>query len=172
MLVSKTNLDGVLIFTPQLFHDDRGYLFESYREDFFNKHLPNIKFVQENQSFSKYGVLRGMHYQNEPYSQSKLIRVLDGKIQDVIVDLRKQSKTYKQYISIILSSENQKQIFIPKGFAHGFLTLSKRAVINYKMDEYYNPEYNSGINYNDEKIGIQWKIDKEKIILSDKDIEL
>ena len=172
MIITKSNFKGILIFEPKLFSDDRGYLFESYRLDFFNKHIPNIRFIQENQSCSRYGVLRGLHFQKKPYEQSKLIRVLDGKIQDVVVDLRKDSKTYKQYFSIILSSENQKQLFIPKGFAHGFLTLSKKAVISYKMDEYYNSNYDSGIKYNDEEIGVQWDLDREKIILSDKDINL
>ena len=153
---------------PKIFHDSRGYFFESFTENFFNE----FKFIQDNESKSKFGVLRGIHFQNPPYEQSKLVRVISGEIQDIAVDLRPNSQTYKKYFSIILNDINKKQLFIPKGFGHAFLTLSSEAIVSYKVDEYYNNDYDAGIKYDDSSIGINWKLSKNKIILSDKDKKL
>lgn len=164
----ETEFPGLLIIEPKIFEDPRGYFYESYNK---NKLIDfqDIEFVQDNQSKSTYGTIRGLHYQLEPYAQSKLIRVLDGEIQDVVVDLREKSPTYGKHFSIKLSSSNKQQLFIPKGFAHGFSVLSNTATILYKTDQYYNPESERGINFNDPELKINWKIDKEKIIMSPKD---
>ena len=153
---------------PQIFQDERGYFFESYNKKHFNK----LSFVQDNESKSKFGVLRGIHFQKPPYEQSKLVRVISGEIQDIAVDLRPNSQTYKKYFSIILNDINKKQLFIPKGFGHAFLTLSSEAIVSYKVDEYYNNDYDAGIKYDDSSIGINWKLSNNKIILSDKDKKL
>ena len=170
MKIIPGNIEGLVVFQPKnVFNDDRGYLFESYRDSFFKERLPSIQFIQENQSESNFGVLRGLHFQTPPYEQSKLVRVIKGEIQDVAVDLRKNSKTYKQYMSIILNENNKKQLFIPKGFAHGFLVLSSEAIVNYKMDQYYSPDHESGISYNDHQINIKWQLNDDQMIISNKD---
>ncbi len=165
----KTSIDGLYLIKPKLFRDDRGYFFESYsKKEFFDAGL-KMEFVQDNQSFSKQGVLRGLHFQTIN-SQGKLVRVIKGEIFDVAVDLRKESSTYGSYEAFILNEENQNQLYIPEGFAHGFLTLSDEAIINYKCTDYYNPQGESGIIFDDSTLGIKWPLDKvKKVILSEKD---
>ncbi len=167
-----TDFPGLVVFEPAIFKDDRGYFFESYNEKLFQKIGVEIKFVQDNQSHSKHGVLRGLHYQLNPYSQTKLVRVLKGNILDVVVDLRKGSPTFGKTYSIELSDENKKQLLVPKGFAHGFSVLSETADIMYKCDEFYNKESEAGIKYNDPFLNIDWQVAAEKINVSSKDAEL
>lgn len=171
---TETKIKDLYIIEPTVFNDERGYFMESYNEQNFKDAGLNInlKFVQDNESMSKKGVLRGLHFQ-EQYSQDKLVRVIKGKIFDVAVDLRKDSPTYLQWEGIVLSSQNKKQFYIPKGFAHGFLVLSDVAIFSYKCTEYYHPEYEKGIIYNDPTIGVNWPlIDISDIILSEKDKKL
>ena len=171
---AETKIKDLYIIEPTVFNDERGYFMESYNEQNFKDAGLNInlKFVQDNESISKKGVLRGLHFQ-EQYSQDKLVRVIKGKIFDVAVDLRKDSPTYLQWEGIVLSSQNKKQFYIPKGFAHGFLVLSDVAIFSYKCTEYYHPEYEKGIIYNDPTIGVNWPlIDISDIILSEKDKKL
>lgn len=169
MIFENTKLAGVVVCRPKIYYDDRGYFFESYNEnDFYNAGI-KCNFVQDNQSKSQYGVLRGLHYQLPPYTQAKFVRVLDGKVLDVALDLRKGSKTYGEYFSIELSSENKFGLFIPRGFAHGFVVLSKEVRFFYKCDNFYNPNFEAGIYFNDEKLNIDWKIDEKDIIVSEKD---
>lgn len=172
MKVEQTPIEDLLVITPNTFEDDRGYFFESYSEASFAKNGINLKFIQDNQSFSKHGVIRGLHFQAAPYAQAKLVRVLHGEILDVAVDIRKDSKTFGQHFSIVLSSENKKQLLVPKGFAHGFSVLSETAMVSYKVDEVYNKESESGIRYDDPFLAIDWKIDASKIIISEKDVVL
>ena len=167
--VIDTNIKEVKIIEPKIYNDNRGYFFESYNKNEFQKKIGNINFIQDNESESNYGVLRGLHFQKPPFEQSKLVRVIKGEIQDVAVDIREKSNTYLQYVSVILNETNKRQLFIPKGFAHGFLVLSKEAIVNYKIDNLYNTDYESGVAYDDPNINIKWKFDKRKIILSDKD---
>jgi len=167
-----TDFSGLLVFEPNVFGDDRGYFFESYNEKTFHKNGIGVKFVQDNQSHSTYGVIRGLHYQLSPYAQTKLIRVLQGNILDVAVDIRKGSPTFGKSYSIELSAENKKQLLVPKGFAHGFVVLSQTADILYKCDEFYNKESEAGIIFNDSLLNIDWKVPAEKIICSSKDLEL
>ncbi len=165
----KTELQGVFIIEPTLFGDDRGYFMETYNHKDFKEAGIEAVFVQDNQSKSKKGVLRGLHFQIH-YPQSKLVRVISGKVFDVAVDLRKESATYGKWTGVILSAENKKQFFIPKGFAHGFLVLSDEAEFVYKCDEFYHPEDEGGLYYNDPAIGIDWPISEDmQIILSEKD---
>jgi dTDP-4-dehydrorhamnose 3,5-epimerase len=168
----KTEFAGLLIFEPVVYEDSRGYFFESYNENNFLQHNIHLHFVQDNQSNSSYGVIRGLHYQVNPNAQTKLVRVLNGNILDVIVDIRKNSPTYAQFFSIELSAENKKQLLIPKGFAHGFSVLSEKAEVLYKCDEFYNKECEAGICYNDPSLNIDWKIPSQKIIVSEKDQQL
>ena len=170
MKINKTFIEDLLIIEPQLFKDDRGFFYESYNKNNLDK-VVNVVFVQDNESKSNKGVIRGLHFQNPPYAQTKLIRCICGKILDVAVDLRKNSKTYGKSFSIKLSSENHKQLFVPKGFAHGFQVLSETAIVNYKVDEYYNPDSDSGLIWNDKDLSINWSIDV-KPILSVKDLKL
>ena len=163
--IFHNSIKDLFYFKPQIFQDERGYFFESYNK----RHLKEFNFIQDNESKSQYGVLRGIHFQKPPFEQSKLVRVISGEIQDIAVDLRPNSKTYKKYFSIILNDINKKQLFIPKGFGHAFLTLSSEAIVSYKVDEYYNKDYESGIKYNDSSIAIDWILDHSKIILSKKD---
>ncbi|MEO1623737.1 MAG: dTDP-4-dehydrorhamnose 3,5-epimerase [Bacteroidota bacterium] len=164
-----TSIKGLQVFEPQVWGDDRGYFFESYNlQTFEQAGIPNA-FVQDNQSKSSYGVLRGLHYQLPPFSQAKLVRVLEGEVLDVAVDIRPDSATYGQHFSILLTAENQKQLFIPRGFAHGFVVLSPTAVFAYKCDNFYNKEADAGIRFDDPQLGIDWTIDPADIILSDKD---
>jgi dTDP-4-dehydrorhamnose 3,5-epimerase len=172
MPFTKTEFPGLLIFEPPAFEDDRGFFFESYNEKIFQHENINVKFVQDNQSHSKYGVIRGLHYQLNPHAQTKLVRTLRGKILDVVVDMRKGSPQYCKPFSIELSADNKKQLFIPKGFAHGFSVLSETADIMYKCDCFYNKESEAGIIFNDNILGIDWKLAGDKIIISSKDIQL
>ena len=167
--IIDTKIKDVKIIEPKIYNDSRGYFFESYNQKEFHKKIGKINFIQDNESKSSFGVLRGMHFQKKPYEQSKLVRVIKGEIQDVAVDIRKKSETYLKYVSVILNDKNKNQLFIPKGFAHGFLVLSDEAIINYKVDQIHNSEYDSGINYNSPNININWKLNKNKIKLSDKD---
>jgi dTDP-4-dehydrorhamnose 3,5-epimerase len=172
MSFTATSLPGVIIFEPAVFPDGRGFFFESYnRHQFQSNHIEN-DFVQDNQSFSVYGVIRGLHYQRKPYEQAKLVRVLQGKILDVVVDLRVGSPGFGKNLSIELSAENRKQIFIPRGFAHGFSVLSETATISYKCDQFYNKQSESGILYNDEVLKIDWQIPAGKELISEKDTHL
>lgn len=169
MAIIKTEFPGLFIFEPTVFKDSRGYFFESYNAAVFAKEGIDITFVQDNQSKSGYGVIRGLHYQLNPHAQTKLVRVLSGAILDVVVDLRTGSPTFGKAFSIELTSENNKQLLIPKGFAHGFSVLSETAEVMYKCDEFYNKESEAGILYNDVDLNIDWKIPADKAIISDKD---
>jgi len=173
MNVTETKLKGCFIFEPNVYEDNRGYFFESFNQEKFNELINcNINFVQDNESFSSKGILRGLHYQTGKYSQSKLVRVVKGKVLDVAVDIRTESKTFGEHVSIELSEENKKQIFIPKGFAHGFVVLSDTAIFAYKCDNYYNKDAEAGIIYNDSILQIDWKLHEQEIIVSDKDLIL
>ena len=172
MDIINTKIKDVLLLKPSVYNDTRGYFFESYNQNFLSKNNFNINFVQDNESKSNFGVLRGIHFQNTPFEQSKLIRVIKGVIQDVAIDLRPSSKTYKKYVSIILDDKNKEQLFIPKGFGHAFLTLSNTAIISYKVDNFYNQDADAGIKYDDPSINISWELNKNQIILSDKDNKL
>ncbi len=169
MAFSNTYIKGLLLFEPQVLEDSRGYFFESYNENSFKEHGINFRWVQDNQSSSNYGVIRGLHYQLNPNAQIKLVRVLSGAILDVVVDIRKKSETYGKHYSIELSAANKKQLFIPAGFAHGFSVLSEKAEVFYKCNEFYNKEREAGIYYNDPVINIDWKIDAGNEIISEKD---
>ena len=173
MIVKETKLSGCFVLEPRLFEDDRGYFFESYNADDFSKAVgQNINFVQDNQSYSTKGVIRALHYQVGEYSQAKLVRVLNGNVLDVAVDLRLNSPTFGQHISIELSGENKRQLFIPRGFAHGFSVLSKSAVFFYKCDNFYHKESEGGIIYNDLQLDIDWRMEPELIKVSEKDLIL
>ncbi|MBK7560026.1 MAG: dTDP-4-dehydrorhamnose 3,5-epimerase [Chitinophagaceae bacterium] len=172
MPFTKTDIPGLLIFEPRVFEDSRGYFFESYNEQVFRQEGIDIRWVQDNQSASDYGVIRGLHYQLPPYAQAKLIRVLKGKILDVVVDIRKGSPTFGKTFSVKLSAKNRKQLFIPAGFAHGFSVLSEKAEVMYKCDVFYNKESEAGIIYNDQELKIDWQIPAEQAIISDKDKKL
>lgn len=169
MEVIKTEIEGVLIIKPRVFEDPRGYFFESFSQREFDEKVRPIAFVQDNESKSSYGVVRGLHYQKPPYTQSKLVRCVRGKVLDVAVDVRKGSPTFGKHVSVELSEENHVQFFIPKGFAHGFAVLSDEAVFQYKCDEFYHPEADSGIQLLDANLGIDWQIPWDKAIMSDKD---
>ncbi|MCH8903865.1 MAG: dTDP-4-dehydrorhamnose 3,5-epimerase [Bacteroidetes bacterium] len=164
-----TPIVGLKIFEPKLFEDERGYFYESYNEKLFKENGIDVHFTQDNESKSSKGVLRGLHYQLAPYSQSKLVRALQGEVQDVVVDMRKKSPTYGKSFSIILSSENHKQLFVPRGFAHGFYVLSETTTILYKIDNDYSRESESGVMYNDPTLNIEWAIKDDLLILSEKD---
>lgn len=166
-----TDIPGLLIFEPRVFEDSRGYFFESYNQDVFKKQGLNLQFAQDNQSKSSYGVIRGLHYQLNPHAQYKLVRVLQGVILDVAVDIRKGSPTYGQHFSIELTAENKKQLLIPAGFAHGFSVLSEVAVVFYKCDALYNRESEAGIRFDDPSLNIDWKILSGSAIVSDKDLQ-
>ncbi len=169
MNIIKTEIEGLLIIEPRVFKDSRGYFFESFSErDFAECGIP-VKFVQDNESRSCYGVVRGLHFQKPPYSQAKLVRVVRGRVLDVAVDLRSESPTYGKYYAIELSEENHLQLFIPKGFAHGFSVLSDEAVFQYKCDEYYAPQSEGSVLWNDPDIGVDWGVPSPDIILSEKD---
>ena len=168
----STKFDDVKFFKPTCFDDKRGFFRETYNQEIQSLIGEEIQFIQDNESCSRYGVLRGLHFQNIPFQQSKLVRVSYGEIQDVIVDIRIGSNTYGAWESFILSSNNNRFLFIPKGFAHGFLVLSSEAIVNYKTDSYYNSNAESGILYNDSKLDIQWKLPEEDIIISSKDEQL
>jgi len=168
----ETPIENLTIFEPKVFEDDRGYFYESYNWKTFQKGGIITNFVQDNQSYSKYGVLRGLHYQVAPFAQAKLVRVLEGEVLDVVVDLRESSQTYGQWHSVRLSAENRRQLFIPRGFAHGFLVLSEAATFFYKCDNYYSKAHEGGIAYNDPTLAIDWEISDEALLISEKDAQL
>ncbi len=170
MEVIKTKLDGVVIIEPKVFKDERGYFFESFSHREFEEKVRPINFVQDNESMSSYGVMRGLHFQKPPYAQSKLVRCVKGKVLDVAVDIRKGSPTYGQHVAVELTEDNHKQFFIPRGFAHGFVVLSEIAVFQYKCDNFYAPQADGGISIQDEGLGIDWKIAVGDAILSSKDL--
>lgn len=169
MNVIKTSIDGVLIIEPRIFEDSRGYFFESFSQREFDEKVRPIVFVQDNESKSSYGVMRGLHFQYPPFTQSKLVRCVKGSVLDVAVDIRQGSPTYGQHVAVELTEDNHRQFFIPKGFAHGFAVLSETAVFQYKCDELYHPEVDRGISILDDSLGIDWLIPTEKAILSEKD---
>lgn len=169
MEIIETNIQGVYVIVPRVFQDARGYFFESFSQREFNEKVGPVHFVQDNESKSTRGVLRGLHFQKPPYSQAKLVRCVKGRVLDVAVDLRKGSPTYGQYASAELTEDNHLQFFIPKGFAHGFAVLSDEAIFQYKCDEYYHPEAEGGISILDASLGIDWKMDVSDAILSEKD---
>jgi len=165
-----TDINDVIIIEPKIFGDSRGYFFESFNKETFEKNIGyRVNFCQDNESKSSYGVLRGLHYQLPSFSQSKLVRVIQGKVLDIAVDIRKGSPTFGEYVSIELSDENKKQLFIPRGFAHGFITLSETVIFQYKVDNYYSPEFDRGIAFDDKDLNIDWKVLLKDIELSDKD---
>jgi dTDP-4-dehydrorhamnose 3,5-epimerase len=172
MKIIETGFEGLYIIEPQIFNDERGYFFESYNYQKLSEFQLNTKFIQDNESKSEYGVIRGLHYQIEPYAQTKLLRVVQGKIMDVALDLRRNSATFGLYFSIELSSENKRQFYIPKGFAHGFSVLSRETIVNYKCDNYYNKNAERGVNIMDSRLQIDWQIEKSKQIISEKDLLL
>lgn len=172
MIVRRFDIEGVAEILPRVFVDERGYFFESYSQRDFNENVAQgVRFVQDNESRSVRGVVRGLHFQRAPYSQAKLVRVVQGKVLDVAVDLRKDSPTYGRHVEVLLEADLHNELFIPKGFAHGFSVLSDVAVFQYKCDEYYNPESEDGIAWNDPDIGIDWRLDADEIILSEKDMK-
>lgn len=171
MEYKKTAIEGVYIIEPRVFNDARGYFFEAWKKEEFEQHIGKVDFVQDNESKSSYGVLRGLHYQKGEFSQAKLVRVIKGRVLDVAVDIRKSSPTFGQYVMVELSDENKRQFFIPRGFAHGFLVLSDEAVFTYKVDNVYAPQAEAGIRWNDPDVGIQWPIDLDKVMTSEKDLK-
>ncbi|WP_432222945.1 dTDP-4-dehydrorhamnose 3,5-epimerase [Flavobacterium sp. TMP13] len=172
MTVEKTPIQDLVIISPNVFNDDRGYFFEAYNKAKFNENGIMYNFIQDNQSFSTKGVIRGLHLQINPFAQAKLVRVLQGEILDVAVDLRKNSPTYGQHFSVVLSAENKKQLMVPHGFAHGFSVLSETASVLYKVDQLYDKESERGIRYDDPTLAIDWKVESSKVIVSEKDIIL
>lgn len=169
MEVIKTNIEGVVIIEPRIFRDARGYFFESFSQREFDAKVRPIRFVQDNESMSSYGVMRGLHFQRPPYTQSKLVRCVRGRVLDVAVDIRKGSPTYGQHVAVELSEENHRQFFVPRGFAHGFAVLSQTAVFQYKCDNFYAPQADGGISIKDDSLGIDWRIPVSEALLSDKD---
>jgi dTDP-4-dehydrorhamnose 3,5-epimerase len=164
-----TNILEVVILEPKVFGDSRGYFFESFNQKEFEQHIGSINFVQDNESKSSRGVLRGLHFQKPPFNQAKLVRCIEGEVLDVAVDIRKGSPTYKKHVAVLLTGENKKQLFVPRGFAHGFVVLSASATFAYKVDNWYAPTHDAGIAWNDEEIAVDWQIAAEHIQLSDKD---
>ena len=169
MEVIKTDIDGVVIIEPRIFNDARGYFFESFSKREFDEKVRPVDFVQDNESCSTRGVMRGLHFQRPPYAQAKLVRCVRGAVLDVAVDIRKGSPTYGRHVSCLLTEENHRQFFIPRGFAHGFAVLSDVAVFQYKCDNFYNPEADGGISITDGSLGIDWHLDTDDVILSEKD---
>ena len=165
----QTEIDGVWIIEPRVFNDARGYFMEAFKEEEFRANIGDVHFVQDNESKSSFGVLRGLHYQKGEYSQAKLVRVIKGKVLDVAVDLRRPSPTFGKYVSVELSEENKRQFFIPRGFAHGFLVLSDEAIFTYKVDNGYAPQAEASIRFNDETVGIDWPVAESQFIVSEKD---
>ena len=172
MPFNTTDIPGLLVFDPKVFEDSRGYFFEAYNEEIFKSEGIDLKFVQDNQYKSSYGVIRGLHYQLNPNAETKLVRVLEGKILDVAVDIRKNSPTFGKHFDIELSAENKKQLLIPPGFAHGFSVLSDTALFTYKCDSFYHKAAEGGIRYDDPTLAIDWQIPRDKMILSEKDLLL
>lgn len=170
MNVIKTDIEGVVVIEPRVFDDARGYFFESYSKRRFDEVVRPIEFVQDNESMSTRGVIRGLHFQRPPFSQSKLVRCVRGVVLDVVVDIRRGSPTYGRHVAVELTGENRRQLFVPRGFAHGFAVLSDEAVFQYKCDNYYHPESEGGISIADHSLGIDWRIDPAEAILSEKDL--
>lgn len=169
MEVIKTSIEGVVIIEPKVFKDARGYFFESFSQREFEEKVRKINFVQDNESMSSYGVMRGLHFQRPPFTQSKLVRCVKGRVLDVAVDIRKGSLTYGQHVAVELTEDNHRQFFVPRGFAHGFAVLSETAVFQYKCDNFYAPQADGGISIKDDSLGIDWKIPTDKALLSEKD---
>ena len=169
MEVIKTNIEGVIIVEPRIFQDGRGYFFESFSQREFEEKVCKTTFVQDNESKSSYGVVRGLHFQKPPFAQSKLVRVIKGAVLDVAVDIRKDSPTFGQYVSVELTGENHRQFFIPRGFAHGFSVLSEEVIFQYKCDNFYSPQSEGAIAWNDSDLNIDWRIPVEEVVLSEKD---
>lgn len=170
MEYKETAIKGVYIIEPRVFSDARGYFFEAWKQAEFEEHIGHVDFVQDNESKSSYGVLRGLHYQKGEYSQAKLVRVIKGKVLDVAVDIRRSSPTFGQHVMVELSEDNKRQFFIPRGFAHGFLVLSQEAIFTYKVDNVYAPQSEAGISWNDPALGIEWPIDPSVVLTSEKDL--
>lgn len=169
MEVIKTNIEGVVIIEPRIFRDERGYFFESFSQREFQEKVCNTMFVQDNESKSSYGVLRGLHFQKPPYAQSKLVRVIKGAVLDVAVDIRKGSPTFGQHVAVELTEDNHRQFFIPRGFAHGFSVLTDEVIFQYKCDNFYAPQSEGALAWDDPDLGIDWRLPAEKVILSEKD---
>ena len=165
----QTEIDGVWLIEPKVFFDERGYFMEAFKKEEFESHIGPVNFVQDNESKSSFGVLRGLHYQKGEYSQAKLVRVIKGEVLDVAVDLRKSSPTFGKYVSVLLSEENKRQFFIPRGFAHGFAVLSEEAIFTYKVDNKYAPQAEASILFNDKTLGIDWPLSETQMLLSSKD---
>ena len=170
MNIIKTNIEGPVIIEPRIFKDSRGYFFESYNKKAFDAKVCPVDFVQDNESCSTYGVMRGLHFQRPPFAQAKLVRCVKGAVLDVAVDIRKGSPTYGQHVTVELTEDNHRQFFMPRGFAHGFAVLSDIAIFQYKCDNYYHPEADGGISILDDSLGIDWIIDQSKTLLSEKDL--
>ncbi len=171
MQVIVSTIPDVLFLEPKVFGDDRGYFFESFRQDIFEEHVGRVSFVQDNESKSSYGVLRGLHFQKPPFTQSKLVRVVQGRVLDVAVDLRVGSPWYGHHVSRVLDDERKNMMWVPKGFAHGFLVLSPEAVFAYKCDNYYMPSHDAGLKWSDPTLGIAWQVPQEEIRVSEKDAQ-
>ena len=169
MEIIKTTIEGVVIIEPRLFKDDRGYFFESFSQREFAEKVRKVDFLQDNESKSSYGVLRGLHFQKPPYAQSKLVRVIKGSVLDVAVDIRKGSPTFGEHVSVELTEENHRQFFIPRGFAHGFVVLTEEVIFQYKCDNFYAPQCEGALAWDDPALKIDWKVPADKIILSEKD---
>ena len=167
----KTEIDGVWIIQPKVFNDARGYFFEAWKKEEFEQHVGRVDFIQDNESKSSYGVLRGLHYQKGDFSQAKLVRVINGRVVDVAVDIRRNSPTFGKHVMVELSDENKRQFFIPRGFAHGFLVLSDEAVFTYKVDNTYAPQSEASIRFDDPDLAIQWPIDANDVLTSAKDLD-
>ena len=167
----KTEIEGVYVIQPKVFNDARGYFMEAWKQEEFNEHIGRVDFIQDNESKSSYGVLRGLHYQKGETSQAKLVRVIKGRVLDVAVDLRKSSPTFGKHVMVELSEDNKRQFFIPRGFAHGFLVLSEEAIFTYKVDNPYSPQTEAGIRWNDPDLAIEWPIDPEQVQTSEKDLK-
>lgn len=170
MNIIKTTIEGVVILEPRIFGDERGYFFESFSQKIFDEEVCKTLFVQDNESKSSYGVLRGLHYQLPPYTQAKLVRVVKGTVLDVAVDIRRGSPTFGRHVAVELTGENKRQLFVPRGFAHGFAVLSEEAVFQYKCDNYYAPDHEGGVQFDDTALGIDWRIPRDKMLLSPKDL--
>ncbi len=166
----KTEISGVFVIEPKVFNDPRGYFFEAWKQGEFDENIGKVNFIQDNESKSSYGVLRGLHYQKGEFSQAKLVRVIKGKVLDVAVDLRKSSPTFGKSVMVELSDENKRQFFIPRGFAHGFLVLSDEAIFTYKVDNVYAPQAEAGICWNDPQLAINWPVKREDVLTSEKDL--
>lgn len=172
MELIKTDLEDLFILEPRVFGDNRGYFFEPYNQKVFEEKFSKVEFVQDNESMSSRGVLRGLHFQKPPFDQAKLVRCIQGEVIDVVVDIRLNSSTYGKHVEVLLSEDNKRQLFVPRGFAHGFAVLSEKAIFAYKVDNWYAPEYDSGIIWNDIDLNIDWRLKPEEVQLSDKDKDL